>query len=168
MKALTAITFLIVTLTIFATLTICGCGSGGVPVNLVTGEVRYDGKPVGGAMVIFVPSADTAGTHFASAVTESDGTFIVQTAGANANGAAAGEYIVTVTKTAAVDDAGNEIAAQAETPSQYDPTRPVTEESSRPLMKNFLPEQYTSRETSPLKAKVKKGKNHFKLELEGK
>lgn len=105
-----------------------GCGGGLVP---VTGVVTLDGRPVGGAMVLFVPE-DHRGQP-AQGVTAVDGTFTLSTR--MKQGAAAGDYKVLVTKTSGT------------LPPGADP-------SSSPHLKSLLPKVYGDAQTTPFRQQV--------------
>jgi hypothetical protein len=67
-----------------------GCGPKAVPTE---GIVTFDGKPVAGASVMFVPLQGPP----ASAITDEKGEFQLTTSGGHGAGALPGEYKVTVT-----------------------------------------------------------------------
>jgi hypothetical protein len=135
-----------------------GCGRGGFPVVLVSGEVLYNGQTVERALVSFVPQfAEGRG---ASAMTDSNGKFVLVTQGAAQNGAMPGEYKILVTKFIEVDKSGKEVVRQ---PKEYKPGD-TTPEIQYP-QKNLLPEKYSQKDTTNLIVTVGKKKNYFKLEL---
>jgi hypothetical protein len=72
---------------------LCGCGKG--KTVKVSGVVTLDGKPVGGAMVEFIP-VDPEKGKVASGITGSDGEFRLTTKNPN-DGAIPGEYKVVIT-----------------------------------------------------------------------
>lgn len=65
-----------------------------------TGQVLYEGKPVGGAFVSFLTMGQSTGCQCtASAATDEDGYFVVRTSHhADGIGAAAGKHQITITK----------------------------------------------------------------------
>lgn len=76
-----------------------GCSSGEpnrVPVHVVKGTVTLaDGKPADGALVLLNPVSPNGGPSVPSGMVGTDGTFAI-TSYAAGDGAAAGEYAVTV------------------------------------------------------------------------
>jgi hypothetical protein len=112
------------------------------------GVVTYKGQGVEGASVTFAP-ADRNGTA-AYAITDAEGKFILNTFD-DKDGAAAGDYSVTVTKKH-VDT----------TPNPKDPNGPPL----KSVEKSLIPAKYASSGTSQLKATVKDGgENKFSFEL---
>jgi hypothetical protein len=74
---------------------LAGCGgSGGPALYAVKGTVTYNGKPLEGANVNFVPTA--SGGQQAVGTTDAKGQYILSTLGRP--GAVLGEHMVTVTK----------------------------------------------------------------------
>jgi hypothetical protein len=144
--------FLILT----ALATLAGCGSAasdqwteGRPKTYpASGVVTYNGQGVEGASVTFAPT-DRAGTA-AFAITDAEGKFVLNTFG-EADGAAAGDYTVTITK------------KQVETtPNPKDPNGPPL----KSVEKSLIPARYASSGTSKLSASVKDGgENNFTFEL---
>ncbi|QDT21577.1 hypothetical protein [Gimesia chilikensis] len=123
-------------------LLVMGCSSsehlkGRVPVSPVSGTISFKGNPVEGAIVNFV-SED--GNPVATGKTDSTGTYSLTTYDAD-DGAGLGEYVVLVTK----------IKVPQKTPEG-------AEDSGYPGAKNLsqhlLPEQYSNRLKSPLRATV--------------
>jgi hypothetical protein len=129
---------------------VIGCQQSGLPVQPVSGTVTYRGVPLADAVIGFCPK-DSSG-YTAAGITEQDGTFTLNIAGAGANGAVAGEYDVVVTKEIAVDNAGRPIPESVEL-------------ESRPKMKSVIPAKYGKAGSTPLTATVVKGKNRFSFEL---
>ena len=84
----------------FAVLLAAGCSAGEagrVPVHPVKGTVTAaDGKPAEGALVVLNPFTPNGGPAVPSGKVGADGTFAISTH-APGDGAAAGEYAVTVT-----------------------------------------------------------------------
>jgi hypothetical protein len=135
-----------------------GCGHRGVPVVLVSGEVWYNGQTVEDALLSFVPQfADGRG---ASAMTDSNGKFVLVTQGAVKNGAVPGEYKILVTKLIEVDESGKKVIRQ---PKENKPGNTAPE--IRYPQKNLLPEKYSKKDTTTLTVTVGKKENYFKLEL---
>jgi len=132
---------------------VVGC-SGGPAANpnrpatvAVSGTVTYNGQPVDGATVAFLPQKPD-GTG-ASGLTDAAGKFTL-TAFEPGDGAVPGSYLVTVTKTEA--QGGGEVQEN----SEATPTAP----------KSLLPEKYGNPQVSGLTAEVKEGeKTEFVFEL---
>jgi hypothetical protein len=68
------------------------------PVFKVTGVVTYEGLPLEGASVTFIP--DNSNTHKMSAsnITDANGKYILNTQGIKKSGAVTGKYNVTISK----------------------------------------------------------------------
>jgi hypothetical protein len=73
---------------------LAGQGCGGRLVK-VTGEVTLDGRPLGGAMVLFIPEIEGEGTRSASGQTDAKGRFQLTTRAPD-DGALPGNYKVVV------------------------------------------------------------------------
>jgi hypothetical protein len=135
-KRLTAILPLLICLTLTA-----GCGSGRPKCVAVSGVVTYQGKPVEGATVIFMPPKSRPATGF----TDAQGRFTLQTFSAG-DGGVLGEHVVCITKTVIDPNAANK--------SPYSKTKSV------------LPARYGTPLKSPLKATVTgEGPNDFHFDL---
>ncbi|MDR1925799.1 MAG: hypothetical protein LBQ66_15645 [Planctomycetaceae bacterium] len=67
--------------------------SGLVPVS---GKVLLDDKPIGGVSIVFTPQANSTSDRVASAVTQNDGTFVLNTLGYK--GGLPGNYNVILSK----------------------------------------------------------------------
>lgn len=112
-----------------------GCSRSAIKPVPVTGLVTVDGKPAAGATVIFHPDGQAApGAPRPVGQADANGEFRLTTAAAN-DGAAPGEYRVTV-------------AWYAVTPSKR-----VTEGDDAPP-RSLVPEKFNKAETTPLRATV--------------
>lgn len=82
---------------LFVVASLIGCGGSGKPKTYpVTGTVKYRGQPCPGALVVFHPrGAGRENDPKPVATVKDDGTFVISTFG-EADGAAAGEYGITV------------------------------------------------------------------------
>ncbi len=138
-----------------------GCGPG---LSKVEGTVTWNGSPVEGATVVFVPESGTGPQ--AEGITDSSGRFSLSTG--NKPGAKAGTYAVTVQKTAAPKGANADIGK--------DPTKAFAEMNKgtkgtftpkAPLTKHLLPEKYANKDKSGLKVTVPSS-GSVELKLEGK
>jgi hypothetical protein len=167
---------------LFFCLLFCGCSGDNLePVYPVTGTVTAKGKPVEGAVIAFTPIKPGVGIA-ASAITDSSGVYKLSTR-ASGDGAAAGQYSVTIAKydkklppkkekdTDSKADASSESAGNAET---YDVTNPyppgyneMTEaEIAASIAKNVLPAKYANPASSELTAEVKMGSNTFDFKVD--
>lgn len=142
-----------------ATAAVLGCSGktglkGLVPVS---GIVTLKGAPLAGAVVSFVPV--TPGARAAAATTDPEGRFKLTTLVAE-DGAAPGEYQVTVSKT--------ETIGKTYTPEEANEYYNKNMKSPpSPEMKNVVAEKFSKAGTSGLKASVKAGdKNEFTFDVE--
>jgi hypothetical protein len=118
-------------------------GDGRRPVFPVRGQVLYEGKPPPGALVIFHPLNDPdPRAPRAVARVDADGNFTPTTYRTD-DGAAAGEYAVTVTWVQEVDN------------------QSAPKEEQRPP-RNLVPDRYGKPETSGLRVRIEKGPNQLK------
>lgn len=137
-----------------------GCGSSGPELFPVSGVVKYQGQPLAGATVTYIPEAKEGG--FAMATTDAEGRYEMKT-GAE-NGVVAGRSAITVTKFAAP-------GAAAATPMS--PQEMEKQAMSGQLQKSLddqgkssIPEQYGTAGTSGLSYEVKKsGTNENNIDL---
>jgi hypothetical protein len=121
---------------------LAGCGSGNPATYAVTGTVTYQGKPVEGAGVMFMPSSGRP----ASSMTDAQGRFTLRTF-KDGDGAVEGENVVCISKMV---------------PAQGD----ATKDPMFRKMISLLPQRYATPVTSPLKVNVRaQGPNEFNLEL---
>jgi hypothetical protein len=99
-----------------------GCSQSKEPwevVYPVSGTVKFEGKPVAGAVVTFIPQDKSLPkTVRPTAITEEDGTFEVGTY-SQADGAPAGSYKVLVTHYTVTGDAENPIPGPNDLPQKY-------------------------------------------------
>lgn len=117
-----------------------GAGSDDPPLTPVSGAVRLDGKPLERATVIFVPVGATKGRG-PFGVTDAEGKYSLQTANGG-EGAAAGDYVVIVTKSVLPD--GSDLPTDADSVMELDP-------------KELIPPIYSDASKSTLKATVQAG-----------
>lgn len=116
---------------------------------LVTGTVRYKGKPLAGALVSFTPDANTLSVP-AFGPTKEDGTYELTNA-RQKKGLAPGEYIVTVTRRLMPDGS----------PVSPDDKTPPIESKARETM----PVQFSDQTQSKLRATVKAGGGPIDFDL---
>lgn len=121
---------------------LCGCGHVNPATSVVTGTVAYQGKPVEGAGVMFMPSNGRP----ASSLTDAQGRFVLRTF-KDGDGAVVGKNVVCISKMA---------------PAPYDKTKDPMLKKMIPL----LPTRYATPTTSPLKVTVTTtGTNDFSFAL---
>jgi hypothetical protein len=117
------------------------CGGG---LNPVRGKVLFQGEPARGAVVVFHPkNEDSLTTLRPSGVVDGDGNFTLSTT-KPADGAAAGEYLVTITW-----------------PEEAPPAKPVMGTEPPPEPADRLKGRYADRTRSGLTAQVKSGANQL-------
>lgn len=123
-----------------------GCGGqGGVDgVVPVSGDVRYQGAPVAGATVIFIPEG---ASRASSGMTDANGRFTLTTLRAN-DGVLPGKYRVTVAKIETSGEMTEEESQQYV--EKHGTPPPVTS-------KELLPAKYKNADTSGLVAEVPAG-----------
>jgi hypothetical protein len=126
-------------------LSLTGCGG---PVQ-VQGKVTVSGKPLSGAMVVFIP---VGGGSEAGAMTNEEGNF--QLVGKKEEGTLPGEYRVTVSK--------------KDWPPGVTPPDPTKMSFASVLQKReTVPHKYTVQDKTPLHVTVTKGgTNEFRFDLE--
>jgi hypothetical protein len=102
-----------------------GCSGGNrVPLHPVRGQVLYNGSPVAGALVVFHPRAPVAGqAQKPLAYTDAEGRFRLMTERPD-DGAAAGEYTMTVVQRERTAMGREEVNARNLLPPRY--ARPAT------------------------------------------
>lgn len=132
-----------------------GCSKGGaaaanrLATQKVTGKITYKGQAVADAHVSFHPKSEQGPGAFGR--TNGEGVFTLQTYEPG-DGAAAGEYVVTVQKSeapAASNASGEELFRQMEEKAKAG--QPAGAEAAP---KALLPEKYSRPESSDLKAVV--------------
>ena len=126
-------------------LALTGCG-GNRPTP-VHGVVQFEGAPVAGATVLFVPDGPRGGRP-ASGFTSPDGSFLLTTYRPD-DGALPGPYRVVVQKTeAAKDRESAEQSAMERAKAKFE------DKSSQRSKKPALPPAYASFDTTPLQCTV--------------
>lgn len=145
-----------------------GCGGADgdqerPPTHPVSGVVTHGGKPVEGAQVVFIPQNQSIGATPGSGGsagfgrTNAEGRYTLSTFGEE-DGAVAGSYYVTITKTEAVKPPA---AVDQDDPNYKEPDpnyRP-------PAPKHLIPKKYSQATSSKLTADVKEGDNTFDFPL---
>ncbi len=137
---------------LLAAVTLFGSGCFRTPtgpkMGKVSGIVKYNGQPLGGAYVTFI-AATPGVSRFGSGTTNDEGEFLLTTFKAN-DGAIVGEYLVTVIKQ---DLAG---LPKGEDISSGKPIKPL---------KMLVPIKYTNPKTTPFRQSVEEGENSVTLDL---
>ena len=138
-----------------------GCGQSESSVEYVEGVITLDGNPLEGATVFFSPQG-TDGTG-ASGLTQSDGSFTLNSQGAKPGaGTAIGNYSVMVSKVEMPEFPNiDEDDPRYGTP-EHDR---LNQEASTAKPKVIVPEKYNNSETSPFTAKVESGSNTFTFDI---
>jgi hypothetical protein len=154
-----------------------GCGGAEyVPLYEAGGVVTYKGEPVKNATVSFT-AADGFKVPLAEALTDEKGQYRLRTRGEP--GAAAGSYVVTVSKVEGADEAAASAAAAAVDPKSMTPEQsmakmaadmkkmtpdankaqsdPTGRSNVAAKAKSLIPEKYASVKFSGLTANVAKG-----------
>ena len=122
---------------------LAGCRRGPA-VIFVDGTVRLDGTLLEGASVAFTPTDSSAGSA-AAGFTDAQGRFVLSARGARLGaGTTAGDYVVIISKTV---------------------IPPGEEAKASPKIVLVTPPIYEVKETSPLRATVKNGRNRFEFDL---
>lgn len=116
----------------------------------VTGTVLYNGSPVDGATVAFIPKDGRSATG----VTSAAGEFTLQTYDTN-DGAVLGNHTVTITP-----------AIGSSQDDEVPPNDPDSLQTMQEVMDKRLPQKYSSADTSGLTREVADdGQNDFTFEL---
>jgi hypothetical protein len=128
-------------------ITAVGCSKNGLQLAEAGGTVTYNGEPVEGATVVFVPGSGPPATG----VTDATGKFKWNTSGDD--GAVVGPGKVTITAYEQL------IVVEGREP---------TAQELANMSRSLIPEKYSHPTTSELTAEVKEGENNeFKFELNG-
>jgi hypothetical protein len=140
--------------------TLTGCGESGPDLIPATGIVNYQGKPLSGAKVTFIPANKGS---IAMATTDTDGSFELRTG--TSPGVVEDSCAVTVTL---VDTSIKSGLSKDMTPE--DMQRLQMEGKLQGMLakqqKSLIPSKYTKSDTSGLNYDVKKGaENKFTIEL---
>jgi hypothetical protein len=143
-----------------------GCGDGLPKPVPVGGKIMYKGNPVEGAQVTFHSSTATGGRS-AAGTTGKDGTFKLTTVNTD-DGAAPGEYTITVSKQEAKTGGSEPIDITKGDPSAAYGAAMAAAGSGKmdAFMKDTLPAKYAKPGESGLTRTVVKGEeNNFTIEL---
>ena len=148
-----------------------GCEEPGTPKVQVSGTVTFKGKPLEGAIVSFTPKA---GGQPASGTTDSAGKYVLSTE-SNADGAVAGDYVVTIAKYDRKEPPvppGEEEKPKSDEPIDITDEYPAgynemdAAEKAATVAKNLLPMKYANPETSPFVAQVTDGSEENSIDFE--
>jgi hypothetical protein len=157
-------TFILLTLGLFlpGLLSCSGGGEGGDKIDVfpVSGTIKLGGSPLAGATVMFSPVDPDIG-RVATARTNDSGEYQLTTYSGN-DGAAPGEYIVIVTKSAQSD------SGTVTSHEQYDPNSPGGHSAGKAASDGgaIVPPKYTQKDSSDLRATVESNDdNSFDYDL---
>ncbi len=149
----------------FCAALVIGCSGGGGPQTApVSGTVTYDGQPVAGVKVVFIPKE--GGSRNASGVTDAQGRFQLTMFEEN-DGAVPGEYSVSISEATGADL--GDISAEDPSAAYGDAmeaaaTGEMGADASEEEAK--IPAKYGDPAKSGLDRTVEPGKNHFEFNLE--
>lgn len=130
-------------------LTFAGCGPKRPETAQVSGRVTYQGKPVVEGRIMFQPEQGRPATASIAA----DGTYRLTTFEAG-DGAVLGRHRVTIeSRRITVPNAPKSFADETKAPV------------GPPKVEWLVPEKYSNRETSPLTADVKPGRNAIDFDI---
>jgi len=119
---------------------VAGCGGSSLKTYRVEGTVTHNGSPVEGASVTFTP-ADTSGST-AGGRTDAAGKYTLMTS-FGANGAEPGTYTVTISKREGVPTGRKILSSEGPDGAEV--------EVDEKVLRDMLPVQYGSAQTSPFK-----------------
>lgn len=141
---------------------VAGCGgggaSGGATTYPATGTVELNGQPLSGATVIFSPVGDQP---TATATTDDQGNYTLQTYDFG-DGAAAGSYKVTISKSQTPESDGGDALGDDE---HAEDTGEHSKDGGS-TAQELVQAKYTNASTTPLTAEVKAdGENVFPFKL---
>jgi hypothetical protein len=135
-----------------------GCGSGGrAPLAKTTGVVKFDGQPVEGVKVTFLPKESTA--MFSHGTTDKEGKFTMSTYGLN-DGAIVGKHNVIVSKVEVSEENKLDPAEMSKTGYGGAGYQNMMGPGKKKEAKNELPKKYTDAKTSGIEVTVELGQNN--------
>ena len=147
-----------------------GCRNPDARYTKVEGVVTYKQQPVEGATVTFLPSDTGTDIEPAAGITDANGKFLLTSSKAikGGTGILPGEYVVLISKITTPPDPDHEAFEQGkitfdEYQARYNRKDPYKRD---PPPKHHLPEKYSKKDKTDLKAKVEPRKNppfHFDL-----
>jgi hypothetical protein len=139
---------------------------GGHPATApVSGTVTYNGEPVVGAKVVFIPKE--GGSRNASGTTDSQGRYQLTTFEKN-DGAVPGAYSVSISETAGAEDLGG-ISAEDPSAAYGEAMEAVAGGemgAGETAEEGGIPAKYADPNKSGLEMTVESGKNVFDFNLE--
>jgi hypothetical protein len=160
-------------------LLLVGCGGSDFDApttHPVTGTVTYNGAPVEGAIVQFVPSLAEGGPSPASGKTDAAGMYKLRTTftpSVEEDGAMEGSYAVIVQKINLPPVVQPESPPPGLSPQEQSEfmaeqaRKTMGRQAAQPPPKSELPDKYSKKQTTPLEATVSEGGGTFDFELEG-
>jgi hypothetical protein len=110
--------------TVFAAMLLTGCSGDTMATGSVSGKVTYEGKPVEGGSLTFVPDSPTGGGKPGVATIAADGTYRVSTYGTN-DGAVIGKHKIRFSPNI-VAPAAKELKTGESAPPSPAPTSPYS------------------------------------------
>ena len=146
----------------FFVLVLVGCSNSDSRYTKVEGTVTYNQQPMEGANVTFLPVSAGENNEPAAGRTDAGGKFSLTSSKAvkGGSGILPGEYVVLVSKVVLPPDPDGEAFEQGTiTYEELLDRRVKTAASREAAAKNVLPEKYSQRDKTDLKATVVSGKN---------
>ena len=142
---------------------IIGCGTSKVPGRVPgQGNVLYDGKPLAWAIVTFTPKTNTPGTRVATAQTDVNGLFSLNTLGEK--GILPGDYMITTSKD--IKDEGPQSVENWKKSQAEGGREPVPEEGVYNVV-SVIPKKFTLTQSSEMEVNIPpKGKKDIKIEIQ--
>jgi len=146
--------FVLLGIVSFSMISVMGCSRN--KACKVTGIITLNGEPVEAVNITFVPKTEGEGA-LASGISMSDGSYELKTlSGEIYDGTIPGTYAVVLRKSEVAWDG----QSWRHLPGESEPIKITT-------LKETLPRQYTSSESTPFTVVVEKGKiNHFDFNIE--
>lgn len=146
-----------------AVLCVAGCGKSKVP-GCVPGKgtVLYDGRPLAWAIVTFNPKTNVPGSRVATAQTDVNGTFSLNTLGEK--GVLPGDYFVTVSKD--IKKEGSQPVEDWKKKHAEGGREPVPEEGLYNVV-SVIPKKYTTTRDSGIEINIPpKGVSDIQIEIQ--
>jgi len=148
--------------------TVLGCGRGDAAFRRVSGIINFEGKPLEGATVVFVPKDDDGVA--ATGTTDAAGKYSLTSTTAKkfGSGAKPGQYFVKITKSVSSADPDQEAFESGQiTYEEFQEKKARKGPFSMPGSKTLIPLRYANQLTSNLEALVEdKKSNEFNFDLD--
>ena len=136
-------------------LLLSGCGDGRPATSPVRGKITFEGQAVTTGKIVFYPDDGRS----AMSTIGPDGTYELRTMDPG-DGAIPGKHVVTITATRTT---GPAMPSSFEEELAGAGTQPPSDDTAS--VQWLVPEEYSQRTTTPLKAEVKAGENTIDFEL---